>query len=182
MKQWFEDNRKVLVEFGFADNKLCVINGNHCEVTIPEDCLSRIINFDETDHPFSNACDTGGSRSHTYTTTYLPRSSKRSTRGNHHTTSVYGETAAGEILLPFYIFDSKAKDEENFQIKADWVSGLPMVSGKYECPTTEEYSSYVVVSSNGSMNEHIFYEYINNIIKPLYPNVCKGKMIFLLVR
>ena len=41
-------------------------DGSTAEITVPEDSTRQIINFDETEHPFSTQCDRGGTRTTTY--------------------------------------------------------------------------------------------------------------------
>ena len=48
---------------------------------------------------------------------------------------------------------------------------LPKVSGRYGCPTTEEYSSNCAVRGKGGMDKPLFQYYVYNVIVTLYPNV-----------
>ena len=57
-----------------------------------------MVNFDETGHPLSNEDIKGGPCAWKYTNPHLPRYSVSSTRGNRHTTGVYGTSALGETL------------------------------------------------------------------------------------
>ena len=92
-------------------------------------------------------------------------------------TGCYGANADGEILPAFYIFDSNATLQENFQLKESWVSNMPEVKVKFGCSTTQTIKSYVSVTSSGSMTEDHFYEYINKVIIPLYPMLKAGKVV-----
>ena len=74
--------------------------------------------MDESQHPFTTEVDRAGSRSKTYGNDQYCRQGQRGTRGSRHTTGVYCFNAAGESLPPLYIFDSSAKDTENFQMKS----------------------------------------------------------------
>ena len=87
----------------------------------------RIINFDETDHPFSTQGDNGGSRTSVYSDPNFPSGSTRGIRGVRYTTGIYESTAAGEIMPLVYIFDTSAKRTENFKVKELLVSDLPKV-------------------------------------------------------
>ena len=61
INDWYDMNRKTLVESGLAiDLPLQLENGVVAELTIGEVEKRRIVNFDETDHPFSTVCDRGG--------------------------------------------------------------------------------------------------------------------------
>ena len=72
LNQWLEDNHKVLIEYGIAIDKPSIVNGIKCPITIPEDLYYIYLNFDETDHPFSNEGDNGGTRSTSYVDKNLP--------------------------------------------------------------------------------------------------------------
>jgi hypothetical protein len=54
-----------------------------------------------------------------------------------------------EALPPFYIFHSSAKLHETFRVKVDWLVGLPLVTGRFGCPTTR-----------GSMDNLLLNKYI----------------------
>ena len=88
----------------------------------------------------------------------------KATRGTRHNTVIYGSNAAGEFMphillccvsfMPhIYCFGSSADNSENFQVKPNWVQGIPKVRGKYGCPTTETYDSSVAVSNIGCSDE-----------------------------
>ena len=82
-----------------------------------EDELRRIINFDETDHPFTTQNEKGGSRSIRWGDPNLAKGSERGTQGLRNTTGIYCANATGEAMPPIYFYNSSAVDEENFQIK-----------------------------------------------------------------
>ena len=96
-----------------------------------------MFNFDETDHPLSNEYNKGGPCALTYTYPHLPRQAGSSTRGNRHTTGVYGTSALGETLRPLYIFDSSAQTDDGFRINEKCVLGLLKVRGGFSCPNVE---------------------------------------------
>ena len=74
-------------------------------------------------------------------------------------------------MPPIFIFNTSAEKLENQKIHTKWVEGLPKVSGRYGCPTTEEYSSHCAVRGKGGMDESLFQDYVYNVIVTLYPNV-----------
>ena len=153
LDDWFTVHKPILLKSGLAIDKPMVSpDGSTAEVTVPEDCARRIINFDETEHPFSTQCDRGGSRSKSYGDPNLPPGSTRGTRGARHTTGIYATSAAGEVN----IFDTKSQQIDNFKLKPKWTSGLPTVRDLYGCPTTEEYPSNVCVKKSGCTNEELF--------------------------
>ena len=146
LNDWFTMNKPMLINSGLAiDRPHTLPDGTLAELTIHPDCARRIINFDETDHPFSTQGDKGGSRNNTYGNPSLPAGSTRGIRGARHTTSIYGSTASGESMPPVYIYDTKAKQTDNFKLKPSWTKNLPKVRGQYGCPTIEEYSSSLCV-------------------------------------
>ena len=54
LNDWFEMNKPILVESGFAIVLPYTLpDGTLTKLTVHPDCARRIINFDETDHPFS---------------------------------------------------------------------------------------------------------------------------------
>ena len=128
VNDWYECNKKTLIESGLAiDTPTLLQDGTKAELTIGETELRRIVNFDETDHPFTTENDGGGSRSVRWGDPTLGKGTERGTRGSRHTTGIYGSSAAGEAMPPVYCFDSSAANIENFQIKSSWVTGLPKV-------------------------------------------------------
>ena len=99
---------------------------------------------------------------------------EKSTRGSRHTTGIYGANAAGEVMPPLYCFDSSCANEENYQVRPEWVEGLPTVKGRYGCPTTESYDSFVSVRKSGCTDEQLMQQLIEEVYLPLYPNCNKS--------
>ena len=87
--------------------------------------------------------------------TILVKGTAQSTRGSRNTTGIYGSSAADEVMPPLYCFDSSAVNEENYQVQPEWVEGLLRVRGKYGCPTTELYESFVTVRKSGCIDEQL---------------------------
>ena len=69
----------------------------------------------------------------------------RGVKSGQHFTGVYATNAEGEALPPFYIFDSTAKFDENFRVKVDWLAGLPLIEGRFGCPTCIESDCFYAV-------------------------------------
>ena len=109
----------------------------NAKITIGAEEQRRIVNFDETDHPFSTVNDKGVSRSVRWGSPNLTGDTTKGTRGSRHTTGTYGFNAAGEAMPPIYYFDSNTASDDNYQVKPLWVSRLPVVQGKYGCLTTK---------------------------------------------
>ena len=174
VNDWFNCNKVTLLESGLAiDEKMKLSDGTFAEISIGDVEADRIINFDETEHSFTTQYDKGGNRALRYGDSSLPKGKNKGTRGSSHTTGIYGSTAAGTAMPPCFIFDTNAKEKENFQLKASWCADLPKVKGKYGCPTTIESDSYVSVRKSGCTDEQLMQQLIEDVYLPLYPNVCK---------
>ena len=64
--------------------------------------------------------------------------------------------------------NSTAKSEENFCVKMDWLVGLPLITGRFGCPTQVESDSFFAVRSRGSMDEELLNQYIETVIVSQY--------------
>jgi len=173
--QWFDDAKKDLISTGLVINNE-VLNeegGIVSEVQFLRDAERRIINMDETHHDLSITGDRGGPRAVSYHNPAFQRGAARSVKSARHVTGAYATNAAGEALPPFYIFDSCAKTSENFQVKVEWLVGLPSVTGRYGCPTIVESGSFFAVRPRGSMDDTLLNDYIERVIVPLYLNMNK---------
>jgi hypothetical protein len=148
LDQWFDDIKFDLLATEMVVDKIELDeNGDLVsEVRFKPDVKRRIINMDETHQDLSITGDKGGSRSGTYHNPFLQRGANRGVKSARHVTGAYATTAAGEVLPPFYIFDSSTKSEENFRVRVEWLAGLPTVSGRFGCPTFQEdlHSFYAV--------------------------------------
>ena len=175
LNQWFDDAKQDLVNTGLVideevlDDKGAMVS----EVRFRKDTERRIINMDETHHDLSITGDRGGPRAVSYHNPAFQRGAARGVKSARHVTGAYATNAAGEALPPFYIFDSSAKLWENFRVKVEWLEGLPLVTGRYGCPTVVESSSFYAVRPRGSMDDSLLNNYIETVIVPLYPNMHK---------
>jgi hypothetical protein len=176
LDQWFSDAKKDLLPSGlYLDVPTLNVDGTLIsELTerSPE-VTQRIINMDETHHDLSITGDKSGSRAVTYHDPSLQRGPRRDVKSSRHVTGVYATTAAGEAVPPMYIFDSGAKNEANFRVKLGWVENLPVITGRFGCPTMIEQDSFFSVRSRGSMDDTLLNDYIERVIFPLYPNMAK---------
>jgi hypothetical protein len=129
--------------------------------------------MDEAHHNLSITGDMGGSRSVSYHNPTFQRGGVRGVKAGRHVTGAYTTNTEGEALLPFYIFDSTAKSDENFRVKIDWLMGLPLIEGRLGCQTHVESDRFYAVRSRGSMNDELLNQYIESVIIPLYPNMNK---------
>lgn len=58
---WFKCNKKTLIESGLdIDGPMTLEDGTKAKLTIGDTELRQIVNFDETDHPFTTENDKGG--------------------------------------------------------------------------------------------------------------------------
>ena len=173
LQDWFDIAKKDLIKSGLVVEKETVERGSVLsELDFRSDEVKRrIINMDETHHDLSIVGDKSGPRAITYHNPALQRAGKRAVKSSRHVTGVYASNAAGEALPPMYIYDSSAKSSANFQVKTEWLEGLPTVTGKYGCPTLQEYSSFFAVRTKGSMDDSLLNSYIEQIVIPLFPNM-----------
>ncbi|KAI2493030.1 hypothetical protein MHU86_21504 [Fragilaria crotonensis] len=174
LNQWFDDAKQDFVNNGLVidedvlDDKGAMVS----EVWFCKD-TERQINMDETHHDLSITGDRGGSRAVSYHNPAFQRGAARGIKSARHVTGAYATNVAGEALPPFYIFDSSAKFRENFRVKVEWLEGLPLVTGRYGCPTVVKSSSFYAVCPRGSMDDSLLNNYIETVIVPLYPNMHK---------
>ena len=139
----------------------------------PDD-LRWFLNTDETHHTFSTASKKGGSTTQSWANVSFQRPGQPVVESARHTTGVYTTNAAGEVLPPMYIFDSKAKDEENFTIDLRACDGLPSVTGYYGTGKLTTFNhSFVSCRSKGSMDTSLWAEFNRTVILPCYPNIAK---------
>jgi hypothetical protein len=129
--------------------------------------------MDETHHDLSITGDKGGSRAVTYHNSTFQRGAQRAVKSSRHVTGAYATNSAGKALPPFFIFDSGAKVENKFRVKAEWLRGLPTIVGKFGCPNLVESSSFFAVRAKGLMDDSLLNDHIERVIFPLFPNMQK---------
>ncbi len=96
------------------------------ELTLKKDCTRRIINMDgETHHDLPITGEKGRPQAVTYFNPAFQRGATRSVKSSRHVTGAYATNSAGEVLSPFYIFDSRVNGDANFRVKVEWHVGLP---------------------------------------------------------
>jgi hypothetical protein len=83
--------------------------------------------MDLTHHDLSITGEKIGPQAVTYFNPAFQRGATRSVQSSRHVTGAYATNSAGEVLPPFYIFDSSAKCDANFRVKVEWLVGLPKV-------------------------------------------------------
>ena len=177
LSQWFDDAKRDLISTGLVDDKTIYDDNGELlsELTFRKDCKRRIINMDETHHDLSITGEKGGPRAVTYFDTSYQRGAQRNIKSSRHVTGAYATNSAGEVLPPFYIFDSSAKCDSNFRVRVEWLVNLPKVQGRFGFPhIVGGLDSFYAVRSRGSMDECLLNEYIERVIMPLYPNINKS--------
>jgi hypothetical protein len=179
LNQWFDDTKQDLINTCLViDEEVLGEKGAMVsEDLFREDTERRIINMDETHHDLSITGDRGGPRAVSYHNPAFQRGAARGVKSARNVTGAYPTNAAGEALPPFYIFDSSAKLWENFRVKVEWIEGLPLVTGRFGCPTIIESGSFYAVRPRGSMDDLWLNEYIEKVIVPLYPNMHKTAVL-----
>jgi hypothetical protein len=175
LNQWIDNakqdliNTCLVIDEEVLDEKGAMVS----EALFREDTERRIINMDETHHDLSITGDRGGPREVSYHNPAFQRGAARGVKSARHVTGAYATNVAGEAVPPFYIFDSSAKLWENVRVKVEWLEGLPLVTGRFGCPTIIKSGSFCTVRPRGSMDDSLLNEYIEKVIVPLYPNMHK---------
>ena len=127
--------------------------------------------MDETHHNLSKSGDKDGSHSVSYHNPTFQGGAVRGVKAGRHVTGVYATNAEGEALPHFYIFNSCAKADDNFQVKIYWFVGLPLIDGRFDCPTRVKTDSFYANRSQRSMYDELLSQYMESVIVPLYPNM-----------
>ena len=138
----------------------------------PDDAR-RIINIDETHHPFSNESDKGGTRANRWAASFLTRSGDRTVKNGRHTTGCYATNAFGERCPPLYILDSKAKYPNNYKIDPRVGIGLPCGHGQFGGTVTRSVHSFLAVRRKGGMDTSLWEMVLSELLLPLYPNTSR---------
>ena len=174
VNNWYTSNNKTLIYSSLEiDKPMTLYDGIIANITMGDDELRRIINFDETDHLFTTQNEKGGSRSIRWGDHILPKGSESGTQGLGHTTGIYSSNTTSEAMPTIYCYYRSAGDEENFQIKLSWFEGIPKVRVRYGFPTVETYNSFAYVFKSGCTDEQLMQKIIKDVYLPLYPNLHK---------
>jgi hypothetical protein len=116
-----------LVDLGFA-----VRAADGTTVTIPDEQLPFIINFDETCLSLDGTEGRRGGRPEiTLHDPRFPYNKKRSNKDSLTATLVCGSNAAGEALPPHFQFQTKATTEEGQRICNEVFAHVVQVKGKF---------------------------------------------------
>ena len=110
LNQWLTDVKQDLIDTGLVlDRPVYDSEGNVLsELDFRgEEVLRRIVNMDETFHNLFITGDRSGPRAIIYHKPKYQRSGRCGVKNNRHVTGAYATSAAGEVLPPLYIFDSR---------------------------------------------------------------------------
>ena len=103
LNDWYTCDKRTLADSGLAiDKSMTLPDDTIAKIKIGEDELRRIINFDETDHPFTTRNEKGGLQSIRWGDSTLAKYSECGTRESRHTNRIYGANAAGEAMPPIH--------------------------------------------------------------------------------
>ena len=141
-------------------------------MTIPEDQLRFIINFDETCLSLDDS--DGGQRSgHPAITLHdpcFPYNGKRTNKDSLTATLVCGSNAAGEALPPHFQFQTKATTDDGQRIWNEVFQFCPSVIGKFGTNFERSWDCTFGLNTKGGMDNHEFEQYVMDSILPLYPD------------
>ena len=124
----------------------------------PDDIYWFII-LDETHHKLSLERNKGGTTKLLWINPLFPRSGDRVVATQNNITGVYTCNLAGEFFPPLYIFKTKSKIPEKFNIDPQVCGGLPVVSGMFGQNEIRSYTSEVAVRKKGSMDTSLWSAY-----------------------
>jgi hypothetical protein len=82
-----------------------------------------------------------------------------------------GLNAAGESMPIHIMFASKAKEELKYQINLEWIMGIPCVSGRFGHDKEKSFPVTVTMNPKGVADSRGLEQYLNNVMKMLYPIV-----------
>ena len=82
----------------------------------------------------------GGSWDKSWTEPRLNEAGTSLHHGGRHIIGINGANEFGETMSSVFYFDNGAKDQENYQIKYEWVKGLPTICGTYRKDSFGRYT------------------------------------------
>ena len=54
LKEWLQDRKNLLLDYKIGVDEPCVIDNVYCPITVPDNVLPYVVNFDKTHHKLSN--------------------------------------------------------------------------------------------------------------------------------
>lgn len=163
---WLNNWEADLVQLGTAIKD--PISG---KVSIPEEQLTNIGNFDETCLSLDGSNNNRGGRpEYIIYDPRLPRPGKATSKCSLTTTLITGSTAAGEAFPPHLQFQTKAQTKETMRLDYDVGEHAPQVLGKFGTNAVRGWPVSFGANEKGGMDDEEFEKYLMNSIAPLFPN------------
>ena len=111
ISDWLGFWKDFLLEYYSATDVPDPVSGS--PVTFAKGARGRVVNAGESNRKYSNEGDKGGSRAKGMFNPLFPTGGRRivQVQGSIHTTELHGTTDLGEVIPPFFIFDTSAEIE-----------------------------------------------------------------------
>jgi len=181
ISMWFENWENQLVALGFATRE----HDGSKTITISDEQLARILNFDETALTLdgSGPGGVGGRPKAIFYNPHLPLVGKATSKEGATTTMITGSSAAGEAIPPHFQFSTTAQCDANEQCRMDAAAFFPNIRGKFGMDEAQYLGVSVGLNEKGGMDQAEFEKYIRNSILPLFPDACDlpGKRVMIKV-
>lgn len=181
ISMWFENWENQLVALGFATRE----HDGSKTITISDEQLARILNFDETALTLdgSGPGGVGGRPKAIFYNPHLPLVGKATSKEGATTTMITGSSAAGEAIPPHFQFSTTAQCDANEQCRMDAAVFFPNIRGKFGMDEAQYLGVSVGLNEKGGMDQAEFEKYIRNSILPLFPDACDlpGKRVMIKV-
>ncbi|MGH7954904.1 MAG: hypothetical protein ACREOZ_02970, partial [Gloeomargaritales cyanobacterium] len=171
LNDWFDAWEKHCVQLGFASEKHPYDDEFEGGVYFPEEQKKRIINMDETSLSLDGSDGLRGGRpAYSITVRGQSRPGTPTNKSSVSSTLMCGSNAAGEPLPLNICFSSDAQEEENYQVKASWIQGLPQVSVRFGHVYPITCSATVTVNTKGGTDSRVLKQLLIQYIEKLFPD------------
>jgi hypothetical protein len=165
ISSWFDNWEFDLVELGFA------MRGIDGTVTIPDDQLPFILNFDEMCLSLDGSEGRrGGQPVVTLHDPRFPYAGKRTKKDGLTATLVCGSNAAGEALPPHFQFQTKATTDEGKRLRNEVFKYCPQVIGRFGMDSKRGWDVTYGSNTKGGMDDLKFKKYVRESLLQLYPH------------
>jgi hypothetical protein len=165
LDRWFNAWEETLLTLGFATKD------NNGQLQISEEQKKRIVNMDETKLSLDGSDGQfGGRPALTISVRGVNRPGTAQNKSGFSSTLMCGSNSAGEPLPLHIMFSSKAENEENFQVRADWLVELPSVTVQFGRSLPEKIDPTLTVNSKGGSDSRVLYQVLMGYAKRLYPD------------
>ena len=181
ISMWFENWENQLVALGFATRE----HDGSKTITISDEQLARILNFDETALTLdgSGPGGVGGRPKAIFYNPHLPLVGKATSKEGATTTMITGSSAAGEAIPPHFQFSTTAQCDANEQCRMDAAVFFFNIWVTFGMDEAQYLGVSVGLNEKGGMDQAEFEKYIRNSILPLFPDACDlpGKRVMIKV-